>query len=1065
MEDMEKKRDNHELVGRVMNRTLRDITAAFVYRELFRFYRADWWKLGVLNTVQSNVKRTLPREYNSDNFREQADMQFCLQLMWSNWGKVFRQKLSDVHQAWMRELQQVRNDWAHTDFEKFDDSYVERALDTMARFCEKIDDDTALELRSRLRKFRMQRFSNFDEEDDDDGEMFLSRQSGEFPSWREIMQPNPDVQDGAFKKAEFAADLAQVARGTSKVLEYQDATEFFSRTYMTVGMKRLMLEAINRLTSGNGEPMIEVKTSFGGGKTHSMMALYHLFNRKYRLDEIDKSVLELLKEAKLEKLPDDIHIAVAVGTDLNTERAKDIPELEGVQIHTLLGEICSQLARSAKRFDLYRKYIQLNDEREKSPGTSDLREFLDGCGGCLILLDELVAYGKKLYPGRNIEGGTFDAFITFLHELSEAVRTSDRSILIASLPQSEIEIGIGDGGRYVLDTIEHHFGRLQAVWSPVEVQESFEIVRRRLFMPCRREKARDEICAEFFAMYKRGAQTFPRETREKNYLERLKSCYPIHPQLFDLLYGKWATIEKFQKTRGVLRFMAEVIHRLWAACDNCSIILPSSIALGEPEVRNELTRYLPSNWSNIIDAEIDGVNSEPYKIDRATPSHFQYQTARRLTRTIFMGSAPTARGQNVRGLETKEIMLGILQPHERKETDRFRDMLETLKNKLTYLYSNETHSWFDGRPTLRKVAEALEQLIPDDDVDDDIIARLKSMSYRTHFNDRYVTSTPEDVPDEPRVRLVILPPSVPYCFPTGEKPPMYDAAEKILSRQREGIPRMHKNMLLFLAGDRTGIFTLRKSIKSLLAWKRMEREKEERNFDQAQLNEIEANIDQLEEQLISHISIVYSKMMEPQVDGSDMKKILWNDYPLKCVKMNNVEAMGRELLEQEAVLKVLNPEQLERELEAYLFKESDFVTIKELWEYSTQYIYAMRLYDQRVLFDAIRRAVREGVIGLADDYDEATGRYANLIFGDKITIEAVDQLIVRAEAAKRQLEIVEPEPVDDTTSEEPIEIEEAEEPPPRSVEMIFDLSVEQSSREIERCALTRFPARRFRSSA
>ena len=201
------------------------------------------------------------------------------------------------------------------------------------------------------------------------------------------------------------------------------------------------------------------------------------------------------------------------------------------------------------------------------------------------------------------------------------------------------------------------------MWSPVEAHESFEIVRRRLFQPCRREKERDEICAAFAAMYRKGKQTFPIQTREARYVNRLKACYPIHPQLFDLLYERWATIETFQRTRGVLQLMAKIVHKLWAYHDRHPMIMPGSIPLSESDVSNELVRYLPSNWKAIINSEIDGKDSEPRRLENDSQK-LQMQVARRLTRTIFMGSAPTARGQNVRGLDQKQIMLGVLMPSE-----------------------------------------------------------------------------------------------------------------------------------------------------------------------------------------------------------------------------------------------------------------------------------------------------------------------------------------------------------------------------------------------------------------
>ncbi len=989
--------ENHELVGRALNNQLRPVLS----RQMFQYNRAN------------------------------------------------EPQLTKQRKAWLDELSAIRNDWAHANYDKFTDAYVERALDTMMLFCKGLDDEIADKFRAELQKFQA---LHPNEAEIDDGDLQFFHLEGDYPSWSEVIRPNPDVEDGTFKKAEFAADLSAVAAGESKLIEYQDATEFFRRTYLTAGMKRLMLEALDRLVKGNGEPVIEVKTPFGGGKTHSMMALYHLFNRKYNPLTVDEGVQKLLVEAQISDLPNDIAIAVVVGTALNPERASDIPELEGVQAHTLMGEMFSQLARSAGRFDLYEKYIRLNDERGTSPGVKDLRAFLDGCGGCLILIDEPVPYGKKIYKGLDDANVNFDRFIVFLQELTEAVRTSERSILVVSLPQSEIEIGVSDGGREVLRTIEHHFGRVQSVWSPVEAHESFEIVRRRLFQPCRLEKERDEICAEFASMYSRGSKIFPIETREARYINRMKACYPIHPMLFDLLYERWATIEKFQRTRGVLRLMATIVHKLYEIRDRRPMIMPGSIVF-DKDVVGELLNYLPSNWQSIIDKEIDGEDSAPRRLEE-TAHQKQQQMGRRLTRTLFMGSAPTARGQNVRGLELKEIMLGVLMPSDRSDAGKFKDMLGKLKSKLTYLYSNETHYWFDGRPTLRKVAEAKEQTISDEDVRYEIIDRLDTdMKLGSWFNAKHITSDPTRVPDAALVRLVVLPPDVPYERRSNEKSPTLLAAEKILMYAGKETERLNKNMLLFLAGDKAGLDSLKKLVRQLMAWTALSKEREERNFDRKQLEEIEKNIAELERSVKTQESAAYNYLLEPTAPADKLKKIDWQVFKLNCMDRPNIEVIGERLRSGDSILWNLAPNHLAAELEKYVFKRAPHISLKDLWEYLTRYLYAPRLYDRRVLFDAVRIGVREGVFGLAESFDEESGNYIGLVMNEPITIESLAQLLVRREAAEAQLKIEEPLVEEDTTSELPpttFEPEVDEELLPTRFSMVAALDLERPSHGIDR---------------
>ena len=162
------------------------------------------------------------------------------------------------------------------------------------------------------------------------------------------------------------------------------------------------------------------------------------------------------------------------------------------------------------------------------------------------------------------------------------------------------------------------------------------------------------------------------------------SCYPIHPEVFDRLYEDWATLERFQRTRGVLRLMAAVIHELWMGSDAGLLIMPGSIPMDVPTVRDELTRHLSEGWNALVDREVDGRNSIPYQKDQANQRYGGKLASRREARTVMLGSAPTSRDQNVRGIESSRIRLGVVQPGENISV--FNDALSTLTTSLAYLY-------------------------------------------------------------------------------------------------------------------------------------------------------------------------------------------------------------------------------------------------------------------------------------------------------------------------------------------------------------------------------------------
>ena len=539
--------------------------AEYVCLELYHTYGAGWWQ-DVL-TALSDQLSNLPESGEYGTLVDSLDFANCLRLFDRRWNDVFRKKLSIDYRTWAKELMGVRNSVAHAGVADFDEDYAWRALDTMSRLCGALDDESAEHLRSLARELRYgsAQGSMFaapannaptESKRTSDGVMTVQRN---LPSWRTIMEPHPDVAQGRYTNAEFAANLAQVAKGEGP-FEYLDPVEFFSRTYVTEGMKGLMLRALKRVCGLGGDPVIQLKTAFGGGKTHSMLALYHLLRGRVPVDKLI-GVRPILDEAGVSELVK-VHTAVLVGTALNPSKSRRPLNMPGITINTLWGEMAAQLAISAGKPELY-DYVKDADKKGVSPGHEALRQLMDDSGPCLILMDELVAYAKKLYGVNNLPAGSFDNFISFIQEITEAACTSRCGLVVASIPESEIEIG-GDAGKQALSAIEHTFGRTESVWKPVVATEGFEVVRRRLFQKCKDPDKRDEVCGAFSQMYRSNPTDFPVQAREAEYRERMKSCYPIHPEVFDHLYEEWSTLDKFQRTRGVLRLMAAVIHELAA---------------------------------------------------------------------------------------------------------------------------------------------------------------------------------------------------------------------------------------------------------------------------------------------------------------------------------------------------------------------------------------------------------------------------------------------------------------------------------------------------------------------
>lgn len=1000
--------ENHATISKGFQ-ILRDMLAPYIGRELgLEFGSNIWWREGVMKVLYEDQKRSLPESGDFATLTDSLDVFACLLLFDLHWQHVFKRKLSIDNRTWAKELVGFRNKMAHIGGKDFSDDDTWRALDTMSRLAEQIDPESAEEIRALLRESRYGSESGSTSVTEvpsvpvtsgskkNTGILSTTPING-LPHWRNVIEPHPDVAQGRYKNAEFAADLAQVARGEG-AYEYRDPVEFFARTYVTEGMTGLLEQSLRRICGKDGEPVIQLKTAFGGGKTHSMLALYHMMRGTVSIDKIP-NIKPVLSRAGVTALPK-ANVAVLVGTALDPTKNKRPNKLPGITINTLWGEMAAQLAESSGNLKLY-DYIKESDKKGVSPGSETLKNLFDAAAPCLILMDELVAYAKKLYGVDGLPAGSFENFITFIQEITEAARASKNSLVVASIPESDIEIG-GEAGKITLETIEHTFGRMESIWKPVAANEGFEVVRRRLFLDCKNPDGRDEVCSKFNQMYNENQSDFPLEAREVEYRERMISCYPIHPEVFDRLYEDWATLERFQRTRGVLRLMAAVIHELWMGNDAGLMIMPGSIPLDVPNVRDELTRHLSEGWNALVDREVDGKNSIPYQKDQSNPRYGGKLAARRVARTVMLGSAPTVRDQNVRGIEASRVRLGVIQPGE--NIANFNDALNTLASSLAYLYTNPSGDryWYDTRPTLRKTVEDRATQIAASDVEYEIETRLRKLRKELPFAGIHVCPASSlDIPDDQTARLVILRPVDEYKASSKDNSAM-TAIIDILNN-RGNTPRIFRNMLAFIAPDQDLMVSLKQAVRLFLAWNSIKEDSEDLNLDAAQNRETDNNLRRSIETVDARIKEAYCWLLVPYIDKSvDMKTIVWDTIRISGGTDSIITKAAKKMLQNEAIITQWAPALLLMELDNVLWRDTDNITIKKLWDYLCTYCYLPRLATESVLEEAIRTGLNsEEYFAFASGFDGS--RYIDLKYNQYVGIVERSGYLVKVNVAKKQL--------------------------------------------------------------
>ncbi len=933
------------------------------------------------------------------------DQQGLLQVMMAFWKEAFAMVLGHSERSYVSELLEVRNKLSHNENFTYDDA--ERALDTMRRLLEAVSARDVAEKISAardtiLRTKYAELARNEERRKTQRPDISVDTVAGLMP-WREVVEPHQDVAAGGFQQAEFAADLAKVHNGSAPS-EYRIPVEFFSRTYLTEGLGNLLIGAARRLDGTGGDPVVELQTNFGGGKTHSMLALYHMVGGTpvEDLPGLD----QLLSRNEL-TVPDKINRAVLVGTSRGPQ---DVicPE-GGRELRTTWGELAWQLG-GAEAFDMIAK----QDANGIAPGSDLLEAIFRKCAPCLILIDEWVAYLRQIYKVEGLPSGSFDANLTFVQALTEAVKASPGTLLVASLPASQIEVG-GEGGQEALARLKQTFSRVESSWRPASQEESYEIVRRRLFreIPGDRFHHRDNTLKQFAKLYRDNTNDFPQGCADEDYRRKLEKAYPIHPELFDQLYTGWGSLEKFQRTRGVLRMMAQVIHELWMGNDPSVMIMPGSVAIGTARVEPELLHYLDPSWQSIIAGDVDGVNSAPCKIDQSAPNLNRYSATRRVARAVFMGTAPT-HGQENRGLDDKQINLGVVQPGERPAI--FGDALRRLTNQARFMHSDLGRYWYSMSASLNRLAAdragQLEEALVLMEIDKALVGYINGLEDRGHFDAvQTAPGSSSDVPDEPGgVRAVVLGVAHPH---TGRDGSEALAEARDILMQRGNAPRVYRNMLVFLAAEQWQVDNLKSAMRSALAWEEIVRDIDRHNLTQSDSALAKAKLTESNETLNARLKEAWCYLLYP-VQESAQADLEWTSTRVRA-QDGLLARASRNLVSDEGLLPELGPDRLDRELQKYIWNGKDHLFLKDLWEYMNRCTYLPRIKNRDVLAHAVQSAVSgmlPGPFAYAERWDDTNHTCVGLEISGASHVQVVidsDSIIIKPDVA----EALRPAPVED----------------------------------------------------
>ena len=516
-----------------------------------------------------------------------------------------------------------------------------------------------------------------------------------------VAVPHDDILQGRLTMDVFAADLWDVSQDQG-VDEYRDPETFFRRTYLTRGLKNLLDVVEKRLKGRGGDPVIQIQTPFGGGKTHSLIAMYHR-----------------AKEWGAKR-------AVVVGTALDPKDPAG----------TIWGVIEKQLTSKVKILS-----------GRTSPGKEKIKLLLKSYQPVLILIDEILEYATKS-SGVRVGDSTLSAQTSaFIQELTEVASTLESVCLVVTLPTSAVE-HYDENAEKLFRQLQHVTGRYEKIYTPVVEEEISRIIRQRLFSQVDLETIKNTVSD--MVDYITNENIMPGGVQPGEYKERFVESFPFMPDVIDILYKRWGSFYTFQRTRGVLRLLSLVIYDLKES--SLPYISLADFNLNNQEIRRELLKHIGNEFDSVIASDITGPESGAELVNgELGKSYAGLRFGTRAATTIFLCSfsGGPEHGVGINGIKRSAAVYP-------NPSNVVAEATERLKNKLFYLQIKDDRYYFSNQPNLNRII-----LTYTDNVDDRTLPEIEKNLLRTMIKGGFFRTylweeNSGNIVDSEELKLVIL---------------------------------------------------------------------------------------------------------------------------------------------------------------------------------------------------------------------------------------------------------------------------------------------------------------------
>jgi hypothetical protein len=809
--------------------------------------------------------------------------------------------------------------------------------------------------------------------------------------WFEVVRLHPDVEAGRLAMATFAIDFGGVLANSEGVpLVYRDSRSFWQATHLTGGIRRLLEEVLDRLSGKAGDRVLQLRSPFGGGKSHVLVALYHAAKDRKALEEGAPDCKSLPNPGK-------VQIAGIDGEKFDPTVGRKIG---GATVHTLWGALGVQLGC----FDLVREH-----EKAKSAPAGDPVKAMLADKPVLILLDEVLQYIERAMTIPVGESNLGRQTLEFLQTLTTEVANSKKAVMVYSLQASTREALDNIG---LLTMLDHLAARVDAKREPVVGDEILDVLKKRLLSEPPSPDVAKQVAAAIAQSVTQWKMAEALDSSARRAAEdekvrltrRLETAYPFHVGLIDLMKERWASIPDFQRTRGALRFLAASLHKAKRLARQSVFVSPGDIPIDDADVRNAFFTEVGQRepFQAVLEHDFTGANARVKRIDNQlaeqNPSLASIRPAMRLATTILMysfGGLPREeKGEPLpSGLSERELLEVCLCP----EIDNLtaQSVLKRLRDECLYLHYDGVHYCFKTIANVNMILESEAENVKAKEVAEFIKQDLETRIGKVTNSAIIWPEESSKIPDaEPRFLLGYLP----LEFSEKKQQEQEQKAIELLT-QYGVLPRRFRNGIGLAISDRRQLEGLRRSAKYLLAVERVRAKKGSYKLTKEQMDQLKEREQTEKSGFESGVRALYPAVWLLKMENGKpaIEKLEIGARPLKeqGVHERLIEFLGKnvsgKLFGEFRASKLLPLMQMGTGKDEK--KAVETKVIRDLFFESLDF---PRVAEEKVIASAIAQGVKDGIFAYAlkSKVLEEAGKYSvkekDAIFGRTVSADEID---------------------------------------------------------------------------